>query len=306
MRAAPAWFPNARRGVVACAGLVLMTLALAGCRRAHGGKSDLPAALRMGGLERTGAASVLSWKTVPGAAEYGVTVVGEDGTKGLWVWTGSQARVEYGVADLPRLREDTTSIPVGLPPRHLRSLRPGGHYRWMVVALDPQGHALGVSDIQHFTAPAPPPPAPLVTAPTPGRVAASAPDVSRMLGAPSASACDLVPREKLKGMLGRDPGQPERVASSCRYEKGRLVLVTGPTSIFEGVRAMLKISPAMVTEVPGVGDGAYWMELPLGGQLTAKKGAAGASVTVMDSTLGKQRSLELAKALAAALLETTR
>ena len=157
-----------RRATVALTVTMLgaLALALAGCRRGQGGKSQVPEALRMGGLERTGAASVLSWKPVRRATEYGVTVVGEDGTKGLWVWTGSQTRAEYGVADLAGLRDDSTFIPVGLPPRRVRSLRPGGHYRWMVVALDAQGHALGISEIQHFTAPMPQaPPKPAASAP---------------------------------------------------------------------------------------------------------------------------------------------
>ena len=285
----------------AAAALVLTALALGGCRR-HGGNSEVPADLRMGGLERTGPSSVLSWKAVPGAAEYGVTVVGEDGTPGLWVWTGAQTSVAYGAADLQGLRDDTTFIPIGLPARRTRSLRPGGHYRWMVVALDAQGHARAMSEVQHFVAPAAAPAAP--TAPDSRKKGGALADVSKMLAPPpSAHPCDLVPRAKLKAMLGRDPGPEERVAISCRYEKGKFVFVTGPASIFEGVRAMLKISPSMVKEVPGVGDGAYWMELPMGGQLTARKGTVGASITVMDATLGKERSLELARAVARALLE---
>ncbi len=289
----------------ACAAAALCTLALvlAGCGRKHAGESEVPPALRMGGLERSGPASVLSWKAVPGAAEYGVTVVGEDGTKGLWVWTGPQTSVAYGVADLEGLRDDTTFIPVGLPPRPMRSLRPGGHYRWMVVALDAQGHARGISEIQHFVAPSPNPP-PGSAPPKKGGTLA---DVSKLLNPPaSAHPCDVVPREKLQAMLGHDPGQAQRQGNACRYLDGRLVLLTGPTSVFEGVRAMLKISPTMLDEVPGVGEGAYWMKLPMGGQLTAKKGAAGASVTVMDSTLSKERSLEVAKALADALLSAAR
>ncbi len=292
-----------RCATCAAAALFVMTLTLAGCGRRHGGKSDVPPALRMSGLERSGPTSVLSWKPVPGAAEYGVTVVGEDGTPGLWVWTGPQVRVAYGVADLEGLRDDTTFIPIGLPPRPVRSLRPGGHYRWMVVALDANGHALGISGVQHFVAPAPTP------APerAPARKGGTLADVSKLLTPPaSAHPCDVVPRAKLQGMLGHDPGQAQRQGPACRYQQGTIVLLTGPTSIFEGVRAMLKISPTMVKEVPGVGDGAYWMALPLGGQLTARKGATGASVTVMDSTLAKQRSLELARDLARALLETPR
>ncbi len=291
-------FPKARAARVVA--LALLALSFVGCRRGQG-RSEVPPALRMSGLERTGPSSVLSWKAVPGAVEYGVTVVGEDGTKGLWVWTGAQTSVAYGVADLDGLRDDTTFIPVGLPARHVRSLRPGGHYRWMVVALDAEGHARGISEIQHFVAPTPTP----APGPAPAKKGGTLADVSKLLSPPaSAHPCDLVPREKLKGLLGRDPGGAERVAISCRYEKGNFVFVTGPTSIFQGVRAMLKISPTMVDEVPGVGDGAYWMKLPLGGQLTARQGALSASVTVMDSTLGKQRSLEVARAIANALLET--
>lgn len=284
------------------ASLVLLPLALVGCRRGHD-RSEIPPALRMSGLERTGPASELSWKPVSGAAEYGVTVVGEDGTPGLWVWTGRETRVPYGVADLDGLRDDTAFIPIELPARPVRSLRPGGHYRWMVVALDAQGHARGISEVQHFIAPAPTPPAGAAPAKKGGALA----DVSKLLTPPaSAHPCDVVPRAKVEGLLGHDPGQAQRQGNACRYLDGRLVLLTGPTSIFEGVRAMLKISPTMVDEVPGVGDGAYWMKLPFGGQLTAKKGAAGASVTVMDTTLAKERSLEVAKTIAKELLGAAR
>ncbi len=284
--------------------LVLLALSLVACRRGQG-KSDVPPAYRMGGLQRTGTSSVLSWQPVAGATEYGVTVVGEDGTPGLWVWTGAQTSVAYGVAGLDGLRDDTSFIPIDLPVRPARSLRPGGHYRWMVVALDAQGHARAVSEIQHFVAPAPPPAAP---AAEPKKKGGTLADVSKLMDptAGSAHPCDLVPREKLRGMLGHDPGPAQRQGTACRYLDGSIVLLTGPTAIFEGVRGMLKISPTMVDEVPGVAEGAYWMKLPLGGQLTAKRGATGASVTVMDTALAKARSLEVAKAIARELLEAAR
>ncbi len=281
--------------------LAVLALTLVGCRRGPD-RSAVPAALRMGGLQRTGASSVLSWQAVAGATQYGVTVVGEDGTPGFWVWTGAHTSVPYGVAGLDGIQDDTTFIPIDLPDRPVRALRPGGHYRWMVVALDAQGHARAVSEIQHFVAPAPAPPKA-----EPKKKGGTLADVSRLMSPPaSAHPCDLVPRAKLQGMLGHDPGPAQRQGTACRYQDGTIVLLTGPTAIFEGVRGLLKISPTMVDEVPGVGEGAYWMKLPLGGQFTAKRGATGASVTLMDSTLAQARSLEVAKAIAKELLGAAR
>jgi hypothetical protein len=84
---------------------------------------------------------------VPGAALYAVMVSGGKGD--LWLWTGTETSVLYGVAD-GDLLSALEPLNVG-PRRQVKKPKRGKTYRFTLTALDSRGKLLALSGEGTFT-----------------------------------------------------------------------------------------------------------------------------------------------------------
>ncbi len=300
-----ALWPIARGAAVAALALVLA----GGCSRKPR-RVVLPAELTVPTLTVGGTAPTLSWGAVPGAAEYAVTVVGEEGTAGLWIWTGPGTKVDYGTPSAAAQVDTTEFAPVELPARKALAVRPGGRYRWLVLAFDAQGRSLASSDVAHFTAPGTPPapagkatPAAPAAGGRPGRQATTSP-VPPQPVANVPHACDLMPPARLKELLGQEPKPPQRMGGGtrtvCMY--GPIVLAVEAAAHWLPSKQMTAgIAP--VVDYPGVGEAAYWQNLQgYAAQLVVLQGPVFVAVTLPMDEAGEKKTQELSSVIAKAML----
>ena len=294
------------RGGVAL--LALAAVLAGGCSRKPK-RVALPAELVVPTLTVAGAAPTLSWGAVPGAAEYAVTVVGEEGTSGLWIWTGAATKVDYGTIAAATAVDTTEFAPLMLPPRKARAAVPGGRYRWVVLAFDAQGRSLAASDVAHFTAPgAPAAPKATPVGPgaggRPGRQAMTSPTVPVRPVADVPHACDLMPPAKLKELVGTELKPPQRMGGGtrtvCMY--GAIVLAVEAGSHWLPSK-QLTAGIAPVADYPGLGEAAYWQNLQgYAGQMVVLQGPIFVGVTVPMDEAGEKKTQELTSAIAKAML----
>jgi hypothetical protein len=140
--------------------LAITATALVGCRQAAPRKKDAarppaPSAApgagitarspsfgpAFAGVKVEGPGPTFSWSRMPGAALYAVMVTGGGGD--MWMWTGTETSVLYGVADGDQ-PADLAPLSVG-PRRQYKQPKPGKTYRYTITALDGQGKLLALS-----------------------------------------------------------------------------------------------------------------------------------------------------------------
>ncbi|HLJ69049.1 MAG TPA: hypothetical protein VKX16_16980 [Chloroflexota bacterium] len=85
----------------------------------------------------TGSGPSLSWRPIPGAASYLVTVIATKSPRLLWSWSGGGTTVSYGDSAIPGVSSSAGEAwPIALP---------AGSFTWTALALDGKGRIIAAA-----------------------------------------------------------------------------------------------------------------------------------------------------------------